>query len=285
MFFVAWVSVGAGIARADQAPAAAPIQPVIERHAAFPSKHVLTREVQVWLPPGYEPNAQRRYPVLYLHDGQNVFDAAGSGKGWRFDHTAARLMRAGSVAPVIIVAAAHSEARIDDYTSTAMRRDGVMVGGNAALYGRFLVEELKPFIDSRYRTLGGPANTALGGSSLGGLVTMWLLLHHPATFGAGLVVSPSVWWGGEVILRELAATPLGATRPRLWLSIGALEGDEAVAGARRLRDALLARGWLREGAGPRLPTLGYTEPADGAHNEVSWAQQVEGMLRFLYSAQ
>jgi predicted alpha/beta superfamily hydrolase len=248
---------------------------VIERHRDVPSAFVLPREVQVWLPPGYDRAPQRRYPVLYLHDGQHVFDALASGSEWQVDETALRLMSRGEVPPAIIVAVSNTTARFEDYTPVAMQRDGRPVGGGAARYGRFLVEELKPFIDRRYRTRREPAHTALGGSSLGGLVTLWLTLQYPQVFGAGLVVSPSVWWAGHAILRDVAAVPLAARRPRLWLSIGALEGEEAVFGARRLREALLARGW----AGGALR---YVEVPAASHDEVSWAAQVEGMLRFLW---
>ncbi len=245
----------------------------IDRLPALPSRHVDAREVQVWLPPGYALQPQRRYPVLYLHDGQNVFDAQGAGAEWQVDETAQRLVLAGAIEPMIIVAVASTGRRIDDYTPVAALRGGTQVGGGAARYARFLVDELKPLIDTRYRTRREAQHTALGGSSLGGLVTMWLLRRHAATFGAGLVVSPSVWWGSEWILQDVATLEPDARKPRVWLDIDALEGDEALGGARRLHDLLQTRGWQ-----PR-----YLEQAGARHDELAFASRVAAMLRFLYA--
>ena len=275
------------VARGQPTPSTPAVRQVqrtgrFERHPAFPSRHVAPRDIQVWLPPGYEASPAKRYPVLYLHDGENVFDAAVAPGEWGVDETAQRLMAAGEVAPALVVAVNNGRSRIDDYTPVPMRREGRLQGGGAAAYARFLVDELKPFIDARYRTRPEAAQTAVGGSSLGGLVSMWLVLREGGSFGAALVVSPSVWWGGEQILREVAATPLGSGRPRVWLDIGLLEGEGAVTGARRLRDALLQRGWRQGVPGsPLRATLAYAEAPGAAHDETAWAARVEGMLRFL----
>ncbi|MDO9075379.1 MAG: alpha/beta hydrolase-fold protein [Rubrivivax sp.] len=245
----------------------------IESLAPLPSAFVSPREVQVWLPPGYAAAPERRYPVLYLHDGQNVFDALAAGAEWQVDETAQRLMLAGAVAPFIAVAVASNPDRLRDYTpvpGTAGAHAGQ--GGGAAAYGRFLVHELKPLIDARYRTLPGREATAVGGSSLGGVVSMWLLLAHGDVFGAGLVVSPSVWWADSAIVAQLAAAPASTPVPRLWLDVGLDEGQGAIDGARRLHAALQARGWAPA----------YLEQPGAGHNEAAWAARVEPMLRFLH---
>ncbi len=254
-----------------------------------PSRHISPRPVQVWLPPGYERDGARRYPVLYLHDGQNLFDDRAAGAEWQVDETAQRLVLAGAVAPMIIVGVPSGRDRLFELTPTAMLMPGERRGqgpagrrgGGAPAYARFLIDELKPMIDERFRTQPGAASTAVGGSSLGGLVSLWLALHHGDTFGAALVVSPSLWWDDGLALREVRAAKAPATRPgarpRLWLDIGAHEGDGAVPAARALRDALQAAGW---GGG----ALAYTEDPDGRHDELSWAARFEGMLRFLYPA-
>jgi predicted alpha/beta superfamily hydrolase len=260
------------------------------------SAHVEARRVQVWLPPGYRTQPQRRWRVLYLHDGQNVFDAQAAGSEWRFDETAQRLALEGLIDPPLIVAIDSTAQRIHDYTPTAApaparagatRAAGETAGtwgGGAAAYARFLWDELKPLIDARYRTRPGPADTAVGGASLGGLVSLWLALEHPQRVGAALVVSPSLWWDGRWALRRVQALGPGTTeaqtiqaldRPRLWLDIGWLEGDTALADTRALRDALRAQGW----ADARMVV---TEDPMGTHSELSWAGRVEGMLRFLY---
>lgn len=257
----------------------------IDRIAPVPSKHVAPREVQVWLPPGYEQNGARRYPVLYMHDGQAMFDAEATGAEWQLDETAQHLITTGAIEPLIVVAVANSRDRMDEYTPTASllsaERTGLPVarrmGGGAARYAEYLIRELKPMIDRRYRTRPDPENTATGGSSLAGLLSLWLALHHHDVFGAALVVSPSVWWDHKFVLRDAAAAPLPAPgRPRLWLDIGTEEGAEALPVMRDLRDTLLKRGW-------RDASLRYLEVPGSTHDEASWALRVEGMLRFLYA--
>src|SRR6478672_12725552 len=139
----------------------------VRTHERFHSRYLEhDRTIIVYLPPGYEPRSADRYPVLYLHDGQNVFDRATSiGEEWHVDEVAQALITAGELEPLIVVGIYNTGVhRIDEYTPTPSA-DG---GGRAEDYGRMLVEELKPFIDSTYKTLPSAASTALGGSSLGG---------------------------------------------------------------------------------------------------------------------
>jgi predicted alpha/beta superfamily hydrolase len=264
------------VARAFDAPTDAPPPRRtgrIDRLAARPSAFVTPREVQVWLPPGYEQATARRYPVLYLQDGQNLFDHLAAGAEWQVDETAQRLVLAGAVQPMIIVAVASNAQRVLDYTPWPDAVDGRSQGGGAAAYGHYLVEELKPWIDAQYRTQPQREATALGGSSLGGLLTMWLLGTQPQTFGAGLVVSPSVWWAQQALLAQLRQVPLhGLPPPRVWLDMGREEGDHMLQGAQALRDTLLARGW----------PVHYLEQPGAGHDEFSWAGRVEPMLRFLF---
>lgn len=245
-------------------------------HAAFPSRYLsTTHDLIVYLPPGYASAPERRYPVLYLHDGQNLFDAATSFAGeWHLDETAEALIASGSIEPLLIVGIYNAGAyRIDEYTPTrdAMRK----AGGKALQYGRMLVEELKPFIDATYRTRAASADTGLGGSSLGGLVSLYLGLLHPGVFGRLAVLSPSVWWDNRFIVRRVRAL---RTRPanRIWLSVGTAEGDGVVEAARRVRAALVARGWA-EGA-----DLAYREVEGARHDEAAWAAASPDMLRFLF---
>lgn len=246
------------------------------RHQAFHSKFLESpRDLLIYLPPGYDDEPQRRYPVFYMHDGQNLFDGATSfvpGEEWRMDETAEALIRDGAIEPLIIVAIYNTgDSRLAEYTPSLDDEHG---GGKADLYGRLLVEELKPFIDGRYRTLLESRNTGIGGSSLGGLVSLYLGLRYPGEFGKLSVMSPAAWWDHQMIIRHVEALP-EKSDSRIWLDIGRLEGRTAHQDAIRLRDALVARGW----------TLGkdlvFVEE-DTPHSESAWALRVDPMLRFLF---
>ena len=249
-----------------------------EKHAGFTSVFLSpARDVLVYLPPGYDEEEERRFPVLYLHDGQNLFDPATSfipGQDWRFHRTAEQLFAARAVEPLIIVGVYNTGAsRIDEYTPTQVSHS--RVGGKADAYGRLLVEELKPFVDTRYRTLTGAAHTGLGGSSLGGLVSLHLGLRYPEVFSKLAVVSPAAWWDEREIVRRVRA--LAAKPPlRIWLDIGTQEGRQAVRGATLLRDALVSRGWTLD------DDLKYFEAEGAQHTEADWALRVEPILRYLF---
>jgi predicted alpha/beta superfamily hydrolase len=248
------------------------------KHPEFSSKFLPTaRDVLVYLPPGYDAEAPRRYPVLYLHDGQNLFDGATAyipGQDWRVGQTAGALIREQAIEPVIVVGIYNTgHARVEEYTPTPCPR--LKVGGKADLYGRLIVEELKPFIDSNYRTRAGACDTGLGGSSLGGLVTAYLGLRHPGVFGKLAVVSPSVWWDGRRILNDVRSLN-SRTDARIWLDMGTGEGPRAINDARLLRDALVSKGWKLD------RDLHYHEAQGARHTETAWAQRVDPILRFLY---
>lgn len=246
-------------------------------HTGFRSRHLRNEhDLIVYLPPGYDSDPERRYPVLYLHDGQNLFDAATAfhGNEWQVDETAQRLITEGQIEPLIIVGIHNAGAyRIDEYTPT--RDESHEAGGKAEQYGLMLVEELKPFIDATYRTRPTAASTGLGGSSLGGLVSLYLALRHPTVFHRLAILSPSVWWDDKFILRRIRASSARAPQ-RIWLSVGTGEGEGVAEAARRLRDALVKKGWVPG------EDLQYVEVEDGRHEERAWAALVEPMLRFLF---
>jgi len=251
--------------------------PHLERLIAFPSRVLdRARDVTVYLPPGYDADPRRRYPVLYMHDGQNLFDpdtAYVRGQHWRLGEMADMLIAEGRVQPLVVVGVNHTgAARVHEYTPT---RDPRLGGGLAKAYGRLLVDELKPFIDARFRTRPEREHTGLGGSSLGGLSTMFLGLRHADVFGRLAVMSPSVWWGRRAILRYV---PKAKPRPdtRIWLDMGTAESRLGVADARKLRNALVKAGWRED------VDLAYSEPEGGTHSEAAWAHRVGDVLQFLY---
>jgi predicted alpha/beta superfamily hydrolase len=248
-------------------------------HKALQSRFLKeTRDVIVYLPPQYNSALDKRYPVLYLHDGQNLFDAATAfaGNEWGLDELAEELISTGQIEPLIIVGIYNTGLqRIAEYTPV---RDQRGRGGRAKNYAKLIVEDLKPFIDSEYRTLSGPADTALGGSSLGGLVTLYLGLKYPEIFGRLIVMSPAVWWANRAILREVKRLKKKPAQ-KIWLDIGTCEGsnpEDCVLDARKLRDALIAKGWKAD------EDFRFVEDEGAGHNEKAWGFRMGEALQFLF---
>lgn len=254
----------------------------IQQHPAFRSRILRNeRDVLVYLPRGYQRSPRRRYPVLYLHDGQNVFDAATAfgGVEWNADESAQRLTRQWLMEPIIIVAIANQgDDRLHEYAPSkgiidASGKRKKRSRGLLRSYGRFLIEELKPFIDRQYRTRPEAECTGVGGASLGGLASLVLGLWFPRSFNRLAVMSPSVWWDDCAIYRMV--DELEEKLPlQIWLDTGTNEpGWER---ARILRDKLVEKGW-------RLyDDLQYSEVKGADHSERAWGFRFEAVLRFLF---
>jgi predicted alpha/beta superfamily hydrolase len=228
------------------------------------------RQITLYVPPGYDEHPDRRYPVLYMQDGQNLFDdsRAFAGFSWRLHRAADDAIGARTAQPMIIAGVDHMHAgRINEFTPVF--DDAKKAGGRADDYGRMLVEELKPLIDSRYRTL--PDRTLIGGSSLGALVSLYLALTRDE-FRTAAVMSPSVWWHGRSILETVNETP---RRPRIWLDVGGREGREAVGDVRALNERLLERGWNER-------NLHFFEDRRADHSERAWSGRARKVLEFLF---
>ncbi len=231
------------------------------------------REIAVYLPAGYDERTDTRYPVLYMQDGQNLFDpnrAYIPGNHWRLQDAADAAIGERTARPMIIVGVDHAgPGRADEYTPVEDPRHHN--GGHAADYARFLIEELKPAIDARFRTRPDAENTAVGGSSLGGLVSLYLALKHPDVFRYAAVMSPSVWWGNRAILDDVEA--FAGPPPRMWIDIGGREGANALRDARELRDRVTAKGWN---------DFRYYEDQRGDHSERAWSRRTRQALEFLF---
>jgi predicted alpha/beta superfamily hydrolase len=253
--------------------------PQLQRHENFRSRILRNqRDLIVYLPPGYHEQPRRRFPVLYLHDGQNLFDGATSfvpGMDWHVGHTADDFILTGAVQPLIIVGIYNvGKVRIYEYTPTKAPRLG---GGRADRYAKFLMQEVMPFIQREYRVIADARVTGMGGSSLGGLLSLYLGLKHPQVFGRLAALSPSVWWNQRVIHRFAAAAPV-EPRPRIWLDIGTNEGPRIVHDVEAFRDILLQKGWQLD------RDLHYQRVEGAEHNEAAWARRVGPFLQFLYPA-
>jgi predicted alpha/beta superfamily hydrolase len=251
----------------------APRQGRLERIEAFHSKILdNARHITIYLPPGYE-RGDTAYPVLYMQDGQNLFDpqrAFIAGQHWRLDEAADRVISERSASPMIIVGIDHGgPERIHEFTPTY--DPSRKVGGRAGDYARMLIEELKPLIDSHYRTI--PNDTGAGGSSLGGLLALHLGLTRPDVFSRVAVMSPSVWWNNRAILQEFDR--FQGPRPKMWVDVGGREGKDTLRDARTLRDRLQEKGWTRA-------DFAYLEDPRGDHSERAWARRARKVLEFLY---
>lgn len=257
------------------------VQGDVRHHPGVASRHLGNqRDVWVYLPPGYEQARDQRYPVLYMHDGNNAFDPAiaFAGQEWHLDEHAERMIKSGELPPFILVAVSNTPDRLAEYTWVPGEFDGRRQGGKGQRYARFLIEELKPLVDRTYRTKPDREHTAVMGSSMGGQISLRLGLHHPEVFGRIGAISPGLFWADRVMLEEARAMP---KELKIWLDMGVHEEEHvaffkgAIDDARTLRQRLEARGY-REGR-----NLGYYEDPDGWHNEGTWARRAPMFLRFL----
>lgn len=191
---------------------------VTVRHEDFVSARLgNSRALTVHLPPGYELDPSRRYPVLFMQDGQNLFEdnRAAFGVSWHAAQTADHLCSAGRIRPFLLVGIDNTPARLDEYAIYHDPRHEA--GGRGEEYATFVVDEVKPFVDREYRTLTSPSHVAIAGSSMGGLVALTTAWRFPGVFGLCGVVSPSLWWCGSRILDDLEADTAWMKRMRFWL--------------------------------------------------------------------
>ena len=255
--------------------------PRLRLHRGFTSHHLPdARDLIVYLPPGYDETSERTYPVLYMQDGQNLFDPQTSfikGRTWEMREQADEVIESGEVELLVIVGIYNTgERRLAEYTH---ERDWQRGGGEADRYGRLLTEDLMPWIGSRYRVRTDRASTGLAGSSLGGLVTLYLGLRYAHLFGKLGILSPSVWWNHKSILGYVnERAPQIWERPRLWLDVGDKEGQRTLRDTEMLARRLTANGWIPG------QTLQFERVPDGTHDEPSWARRVTPMLKFLFPA-
>jgi predicted alpha/beta superfamily hydrolase len=240
-----------------------------------------TRLLRVWLPPEYDGWGETRYPILYLNDGQNLFDpvTAFAGVHWQAGETATRLIAAQKIPPLIIVGIDNTKNRACEYIPYRSK-DPRVLKPQGKCYPEFLQREVMPLIEERYSVLRGPENTGLGGSSLGGLITLYTQLAAPAVFGRLLIESPSLFVAKEKILEESRRARNWPARTYLGVGTretGQAEKDERIVGEVRELEAILRDAGLDE-------TRLKGRIAEGAtHSESAWAARFPEALEFLYS--
>lgn len=226
-----------------------------------------TRRVWVYLPSDYT-TSHRRYPVLYLQDGQNVFDEATSFSGeWGVDETLNQEKRAA----IVVAVDNGGDKRLDEYSPWRNPQYG---GGEGREYAAFLVETLKPYIDQHYRTRPGRRHTGIGGSSMGALISVYTALHYPKVYGRVGVFSPALWFAKDSLDRFVRqARPKHTTR--FYLMAGAQESETMVPYMAELRDQL-------HQAGVPSRQLHYTVQADGKHSEWFWRREFPAAYKWLF---
>ncbi|MDX1532220.1 MAG: alpha/beta hydrolase-fold protein, partial [Rhodothermales bacterium] len=227
------------------------------------------RNVITYLPPSYG-DGTRRYPVIYMHDGQNLFDEVTSfAEEWGVDNTMEVLSLVGLEAIVVGVFNA-GEHRLDEYSPF---EDAEGRGGKGDRYLDFLVDTLKPRIDRDFRTRPERDHTAIVGSSMGGLISLYAFFRRPDVFGKAGVMSPSLWFADRAIfpfVEEAAFNP-----GKVYLDVGTLEGERTVADTRRLRELLLRKAYRRH------RDLVYVEQPGAGHSETAWRQRLHFAIDFL----
>jgi enterochelin esterase-like enzyme len=242
-----------------------------------------TRFLRVWLPPEYEnpENSLKRYPVLYLNDGQNLFEPSTSFAGveWQVDETAERLIREGRVPPMIIVGIDNAgKERIREYMPhRSLNPMRLRLQGNR--YPNFLLKEVMPFVARNYRIASGPANTGLGGSSLGGLICLYTAARHPGWFGRLLVESPSLWASNRQMIKD--SRMVRQWPERIFLATGTAEAGREDRDRSVVDDVReLAGIFRRAGLDDRRLKLVIEE--GGTHQESAWARRFPDALLFLF---
>lgn len=237
----------------------------VDRYPAFEGRGLRPRDVLIWLPPDYESNTEARYPVLYMHDGQQVFDPATSTHGvdWGVDERATELIQQGRMRGIIVVAAYNTPDRRAEYGETDL----------GAAYRRFIVEELKPFVDRTYRTLPDRENTAVMGSSMGGRVSLLLAWEYPEVFSMAGCLSPS--FSEETL--QLVARGRPEAPLRIYMDNGGRGLDaELQRNVDRMLDLLADQGFR---FGEDL--VWFRDPAAN-HDEAAWAQRVWMPLLYFF---
>jgi predicted alpha/beta superfamily hydrolase len=241
------------------------------------------RMLRVWVPSRYDfpENAEARYPVFYLNDGQNLFESSTSFTGveWEVDETASRMIAQGFIPPMIFVGIDNArQERLKEYIPYRSLNP-LVLRPQGAKYSEFLLKEVMPFIAQRYRVAGGPENTAVGGSSLGGLISLHLATAAPGVFGRLLLESPSLWVANCQALEE--ARRFREWPEKVWIGVGTSEAGRADKDRRTVENVReLERSFRRAGLNESRLHVEVTE--GGTHSEGAWAARFPAALAFLF---
>ncbi len=237
----------------------------IRYHKKFHSEYLHNeRDVFVWLPPSYLIVPGKRYPVLYMHDGQNLMDptTSFSGTDWQVDETVSGLIKAGKMHEIIIVGINNTEDRLEEYSDSKK-------GNN---YIKFIIEELKPFIDSTYSTIPDARNTAVMGSSMGGLISLLIVWRNPSVFSMGGCMSSSFYYNNDRIFKTIR----DSSKPGPGIKIYIDHGEDGLTRGQRMFTLLSEKGFLIG------TNIDYFYVPQAEHTESAWAERMERPLVFFF---
>ncbi len=238
-------------------------------HSDFYSSNLKNeRDILVWLPPSYH-HSNSRFPVLYMQDGQNLFSPHTSfiGYDWRVDETTTQLIKKKLVEEFIVVGICNTRDRLNEYN---------LFTPKGKLYSRFIIKELKIFIDETYRSKTGPGDTAVMGSSLGGLISFQLILNFPEVFGKAACMSNSFWVNNREIFESVKEKTIKREGLKIYLDCGC-EEKELIEDNKKMCLLLRSIGFEQ---GKNL--LCYFQ-RKGKHSELDWADRLNRPLKFLFN--
>ena len=263
----------------------------IQRFDPFESKYVIPRTVEIWTPPSYSENPSRRFKVLYMHDGENIFDSSSSKWShidWGIDETVTRLMTEGKIQPTMVVGIWSTDIRVAEYMPQRLPQTPAYTGLTRMInkwvstdicsdhYLRFIVEELKPYVDAHYRTLPDQHNTFIMGSSMGGLISLYAMCEYPHIFGGAGCVSTHFPIGRGITLQYMQGNLPDPKTHRLYFDFGTRTIDKAYERYQLRADKLLlAKGYVQ---GENWITRKFK---GHRHSEFDWRKRVHIPLEFL----
>ncbi len=231
------------------------------------------RTIRLYLPPNYFKKQQ--FPVIYMQDGQNVFDELTAfANEWRVDEILDSLYKARGFEAIVVAIYNDGKNRLNEYSP--WRNDSLGFGGQGKLYADFLATELKPYIDKHFRTNHRPEFNAVVGSSMGGLISLYAFLEYPNLFGRAAVFSPSLWFSPKVF--DYVAKCKRKTDQRLYLLVGEQEGDRMVQDIKLLEGLLYHSGYNEDYVRLKIAP-------DGKHSEWFWSREFIPAIEYLFDLQ
>ncbi|SNR52280.1 alpha/beta hydrolase [Lutibacter flavus] len=269
-FFFFFTSIIVGLSQENKSTATSNVS-IIEKEFLIPNLNSINHKIWVYLPPNYKTSS-KKYPVIYMHDAQNVFDNATSYAGeWKVDETLNELYKITKKGFIVVAVENGGEERINEYTPWPHKK---YAGGKGAIYIDFLKNTLKPFIDANYRTKKQAKHTAIIGSSLGGLISYYGGLKYPKTFGKIGALSTSFWFSNQV--EDFTIKNGNNKTSKLYLLVGGKEGEDMTAATQKMKNLLLKTGFESKNIATKINP-------EGEHNEAFWSSEFLNIIQWLYT--